>query len=455
MSVKCHSLAIAFASFWVKLKMRLFLRVCAGDTNFKNAVLQIVPGRVSFLVFMVKAHLQAWFGKHTIIPLCAAGLLMSISVGMLLVALPFVVKRLGGSDGAVGVTISLYFTAYLLACMVLSPLLDRFNSKRLVQVGIVGIAVSTLGLFLTLFWARELSRPIWIVNLFSALIGAFTASYWPPIMGWISRGFEGRELSHRLGSYNMSWSTGSWIGPCIGGVLVGINSGLPIIMSCCVASLCFIAVSWSRNPRRDVSHRTNNTTEPEFEFNKNLPQFRWMAHIALVSSYLCVGLVRSQLGLLFKFELGYSESSYGIAVMALAFGNFLVFWVMGRWHGWHYGLWKFFGMQLFLGVSMLLILGFTSRWLLVAAAGIIGIAQAFIYASHLFYNVSGAKSRSGLMALHEFLLSVGLVMGSLIGGYLSDAFGRYMTYWFGLFAVCGAMIFQGIIWGAMRKTVKT
>jgi len=92
---------------------------------------------------------------------------------------------------------------------------------------------------------------------------------------------------------------------------------------------------------------------------------------------------------------------------------------------------------------MLLILGFTSLWVFIAAAGIIGIAEGFIYASHLFYNVSGAKSRNGLMALHEFLLSAGFVIGSLTGGHLSDSFGRYMPYWFGLFAVLGAMILQG------------
>ena len=402
---------------------------------------------------MVKTLLHKWFDKDTIIPLCAAGLLMSVSAGIFIVALPFVVKRLGGNDSAVGVTISLYSTAYLLACMALSPFLDRFNSKRLVQTGSIGITVSTLGLFLTLFWAAKLSRPIWMVNLFSALIGAFTAIYWPPIMGWISRGFEGKELSHRLGSYNMSWSTGNWIGPYIGGVLVGISSGLPIIVSCCVAGLCFIAVSGSRNPKRDAGHTINNPAKPEFEFNENLPRFRLMAHIALVSSYLCVGLVRSQLGLLFKFQLGYSESSYGIAVTVLSLCNFLVFWSVGRWHGWHYGLWKFFGMQMLLVLSMLLILSCTSLWFLAATTGIIGIAQAFIYASHLFHNVSGTKSRSGLMALHEFLLSLGLVIGSLAGGYISDSFGRYMTYCFGLIAVCSAMVLQGIIWVTMKKTI--
>jgi MFS family permease len=402
---------------------------------------------------MTKTHVKAWFGKHTILPLCAAGVLMAVAASIFLIAVPFVVKRLGGSDGTVGVTLSLNFTAYLAACLALSPILDRFNSKRLVQVGIVGVTLSTLGLFLTLLWAKELSRPIWIVNLFSALIGIFSASYWPPMMGWISRGFEGKELSHRLGSYNMSWSTGNWISPYLGGVLVSINSGLPIIVSCCVAASCLAVVSWSRNPRRDVGQTVINTGEPKFEFNKNLPLFQWMARFALVSSFLCVGLVRSQLGLFFKFQLGYSESAYGIAVMAMTLGNFLMFWAMGRWHGWHYGLWKFLGAQLFLSLSMLLILGFTSLWILVAATGIIGIAEAFIYASHLFYNVSGAKSRSGLMALHEFLLSVGLVIGSLAGGYVSDAFGRYMPYWFGLLAVLAAMALQGIIGAVIKKTV--
>jgi hypothetical protein len=89
---------------------------------------------------------------------------------------------------------------------------------------------------------------------------------------------------------------------------------------------------------------------------------------------------------------------------------------------------------------------------LVGAAGIIGVAEAFIYASHLFYNVSGARNRSGLMALHEFLLSAGLVAGSLSGGYISDAFGRYKPYWFGLLMVSGAIMLQGIIGAVVKKT---
>jgi len=146
-----------------------------------------------FVYIMNKLRMKTWFDEHTIVPICTAGLLMSVSSNILLIALPFVVKRLGGSDGTVGMTMSLNYTAYLIACIALFPILDKFNSKRLVQVGAIGIAMSTLGLFATVLWANRLLQPIWIVNLFVILIGVFTASYWPPMMGWISRVLRARN----------------------------------------------------------------------------------------------------------------------------------------------------------------------------------------------------------------------------------------------------------------------
>ena len=88
--------------------------------------------------------------------------------------------------------------------------------------------------------------------------------------------------------------------------------------------------------------------------------------------------------------------------------------------------------------------------MLFAAAGIVGICEAFIYVSHLFYGVSGGKKRSGLMAIHEFLLSIGMVIGSVAGGYISDSFGRYVPYWFGVGAIFFALAVQGAIWWKLK-----
>ena len=59
----------------------------------------------------------------------------------------------------------------------------------------------------------------WMV-LYYACNGAATAFYWPYLMGWVSIGYEGKQLSRRLGLYNISWSLAACLGPFLGGVLV-------------------------------------------------------------------------------------------------------------------------------------------------------------------------------------------------------------------------------------------
>ena len=101
---------------------------------------------------------------------------------------------------------------------------------------------------------------------------------------------------------------------------------------------------------------------------------------------------------------------------------------------------------------MLLIVYCPKLWVLFVAAGIVGICEGFIYVSHLFYGVSGGKKRSGLMALHEFLLSTGFVIGSVGGGFISDSFGRYVPYWLGAGAILIGLIAQSAIWRKLRTS---
>jgi predicted MFS family arabinose efflux permease len=101
-------------------------------------------------------------------------------------------------------------------------------------------------------------------------------------------------------------------------------------------------------------------------------------------------------------------------------------------------------------LAMLLIVYLPRLWILFLAAGIVGICEAFIYVSHLFYGVSGGKKRSGLMAIHEFLLSCGMVVGSVAGGYISDSMGRYMPYWLGAGSLVFGLAVQTAIWKKLK-----
>jgi MFS family permease len=383
--------------------------------------------------------------------LCVAAFVMSVAGGIYLVALPFMIKRLNGTDGDVGVGMALNFGAYLVACLVASTLVDRFNPKRLVQCGAIGILLAYIGATATVLWAQQGTGAIWTLDMFSMLIGVFTAIFWPPMMGWISTGYEKEALSHRLGSYNMSWSTGSWISPYLGGLLVGIGSTWPMAVASVTVLVCFVSIGFARNPQRDnVIMAAQESGSAPYESHPDLVPFQWMARVALVTAFVCMGLLRSQLGLLFKFELGYSEATYGIAITILCGANFAVFTAAGRMHKWHYVRWLFWGAQAVTAAAMLLIVYCPNLWMLFAAAAIVGVCEGFAYISHMFYGISGGKKRSGLMALHEFLLSCGFVIGSVAGGYISDSFGRYVPYWFGAAAVLLGLAVQWAIWRKFR-----
>lgn len=388
-----------------------------------------------------------WFGgDSTLKAVCSAAFLMSVAGGIYLIALPFMIKRLGGTDGDVGLGMALNYGAYLVVCLAAAAIVDRFNAKRLVQWGAIGIMLAYAGAACTARWGAPGPAAIWMLNICSMLAGILTAIFWPPMMGWVSTGFEKEALSHRLGSYNMSWSSGQWISPYLGGLLVGAGSIWPMAAAAVAVLACFVSIRFARNPRRDKVVQTAREQAASLEFHPDLARFRWMARVALVTAFVCLGLMRSQLGLLVKFDLGYSEATYGIAITIFCAANFAVFTAAGRAHRWHYVRSLFWTSQIVMAAAMLLIVYCPVLWAVFVASAVVGVCEGFAYISHMFYGISGGKNRSGLMALHEFLLSSGFVIGSAGGGYISDAFGRRMPYWLGAGAILVGLLAQAAIW---------
>jgi len=232
---------------------------------------------------------------------------------------------------------------------------------------------------------------------------------------------------------------------------VEINSTLPLATCIVMVVLSFLGISFAAKPKRRPEVVEADAVEADTNRGKLLGwRFMWMARIALMSSFVCVGLMRTQLALLFKFSLGFSESSYGLVVMIMCATTFVVFLGMGKTHAWHYVLSGFLLAQGLLALSMLLILKAVGLWTFFLAAGLTGAGMAFLYGSHLYYGISGAQSRTGRMAVHELTLSLGFLTGSIVGGYLSENFGRYMPYRFGVGVMAAGLIAQSMIWFLSR-----
>jgi len=208
----------------------------------------------------------------------------------------------------------------------------------------------------------------------------------------------------------------------------------------------FVGIIFAKTP--NTSSQINGPTPllPDDVIPILLTKFRWMARIALFSACVCVGLARTHLAVLFKFELPFTESDYGAAALIMSISTFAVLLLAGQSHAWHYKLWLFICCQIVTAVSMLLILFTASLALLTLAVGLIGVGESFIYASHIYYGVSGGTRRAGRMAIHEIILALGFAAGGIIGGILSDMYGRYSPYWFGFITVIIGLIIQAIIW---------
>jgi MFS family permease len=375
-----------------------------------------------------------------------------------MVALPFVVKRLGGTDFDVGLGIGLGFGGYMTA-LVASLLgwirLERFNIKRVVQCGTCVIMVIPVLGYLTITAAEKGylgESAIFILIVLATIQGVAAVMFWPRVMSWLSVGHEGRELNRRMGVFNVFWSFSGMLGPYIGGYLVEVNSRLPIIVGIVFSGLSFAVVSFGGKPVKVCAAGANNGDGISMEAMEVLlrRRFMWISRVGLLISFICIGLVRTPLALLFKDNLGFSESNYGTAIMIMSGGVLVVFFAAARTHLWHYVLWIFLVTEGMLLLSMGLILNGERLGVLFAAAGLAGGGQAFLYASHLYYGISGAQNRQRRTMIHETTLCLGMLIGSLAGGYLSENVGPYSPYWFGFFVVAGGLGAQLVIWKLHR-----
>ena len=390
--------------------------------------------------------------------LCGAAFCMAFGQNAWYVGLPFVVKGIGGADMDVAWCAALWTLVYSAMCVLGVRFLDRLAPRRVLHAGAITVGVLfTANLLLVFTLSRGQANPlaIHILMLNSLLHGLFLSAYWPPLMGWVSLGHHGAALSRRLARFNMSWSSGAVLGPFVGGFLVeyswrGWVVGVyALVLGALALILLTRAVprpSAEETAADDAAARSAESVAPDRQ-----RMFLWASRIGLVLSFVFIGVFRMHLPILFKFEFGYTESQYGLAVTFVALTTFASFVVLTRWSSWHYRSWLFLGAQALVAILFVACLVRTPLVAYYGIAILAGVAGAFLYMSHQFYASATAPSRSAAMAAHEGLLGFGFLVGSLGAGALSDHVGRTAPYWAGA-ALVGVIVAAEIAWRLTRRT---
>jgi predicted MFS family arabinose efflux permease len=287
---------------------------------------------------------------------------------------------------------------------------------------------------------------IWIVIAAGMAAGASMSMFWPFLMSWVSEDLEGAALNHRLGTYNAAWSSAAIAGPLIGGILVEKSTLLPVIFAAAGLIICFLFINIATDGSVHKILFGDKGTRPVAgcENMADLIRFRWIARIALFSSWACLGVTRSQFALLFT-DMGFSETWFGVLVTIFGVCNFAVMTAAGRCAFWHFKSTLLLAVQLLLALSLVLIIYGHSRTVFALSFLVMGCGFGFAYSSHLYYGVCGTKKRSVQMVIHETTISIGVIVGSGAGGYFAKNVGLYWPYWFALILMAAGFVLQLIL----------
>ena len=398
---------------------------------------------------------------HGVRPLYGAAFMMAISLSALWTAMPFVVRNIGGTEDHVGYAWAANNFGYLVCLLLAGAALGQHNPKNTTRTAAAITFVSALAMSIVVY--AMLSKGlvgnlalIWIVIAAGTVAGAAMSLFWPFLMSWVSEDFEGSALNRRLGTYNAVWSGAAIVGPLLGGIFVETNTVLPVVFAAGGMVVCFLFLSVAT----DGSVHTSLFGDEDTQFvvgcenRAALMRFRWMARIALFSSWACLGVTRSQFALLFT-DIGFSETWFGIMVTIFGVCNFVILTAAGRCAFWHFKSTLLIAVQVLLLVSLVLIIYGRSLPIFALSFVIMGCGFGFAYSSHLYYGACGTKKRSVQMIIHETTISIGIIVGSGSGGYFAKNIGLYWPYRFALILMAVGFVIQVILLLKGKYKLKT
>jgi MFS family permease len=365
-----------------------------------------------------------------------------------LTALPWQIMNLGGRELAVGAVGMLSLGTYMVFCTLTGSRFGRLGAKRLALT-------ATAGSTLVIGCMPMMPSVGWLLAMIGAK-GMLMSMFWPPIMGWVSAGYNGSALNRRLSIFNLSWSLGAIIGSLLGGVLFSINPWLAFVIPSAACFLAVIALSQTPAETADAAQTPElaEIAQPAADPHQaDLPTFQWIARTGLLLGWIAFGVLRVPIASLLK-EMSLGANLHAVICSEINLIMLVCFLLLGRFTRWHYrfGL-VIIMMMILIGVLAGVGVSKNSAQLLIFIF-LASPVLAFIYSSHLYYSVSGSGHRQGSAALHEILLALGFSIGSFGGGALGHSLGVRSVY----FVVAGvmglALVIQTVIYLRGRRSAK-
>lgn len=321
--------------------------------------------------------------------------------------------RFSLSAQMIGLSAAIYTSTYFICCLALGPLAAHLRPRHSVELSMIGMALSIAVI------VGASSVAVALLALVS--YGIFMSFLWPQIESWIARGKEGRELNRATSSFNVSWSVGSALSPLLTGFLVEGSTVLPLIagIGIFVAVFLLIVISTYLVPgiKAVVSERKN--IEQSGAEDQSTP-LRFLSWAGILTVYASLAVILTIFPLHAMENLPFTERTVGFFLLVRGLSTVVMFVILGKTSWWHFNKPLIIvTLVVFAGVCMFgTLIGSFALYTLFFL--LFGILFALAYSFSIFHGASGSIHRSRRMLIHEILLTIGTVVGSIMGGSIYE-----------------------------------
>ena len=322
--------------------------------------------------------------------------------------LVYYLRECGIDSVGIGLASSIYPTLYFLGCIFMPKFLPSLNGKARILAANIGMAFT--GLVLTFIKNEAL------IMTDLVFYGLFQSLLWTNMETWITGGKEGDELTSRLTLFNFSWSFSVGLATSFSGFVSEYSTRLSIWSGCVFFLISALLVALSGRSYDSKKEKEEIVSE---DHSSPLRFPSWAGVLLVYTGYSLVLTVFPQYAM---DTLGYSESVTGNILLFRGISVTVAFLIMQKARVWQKGVGPILGSQAFFAILTFLMLFLRSVAAFAILFALYGFVFALSYDLSIFHGAEGAKDRHKRMVIHEVLLTLGTIIGSLVGGFVYQYF---------------------------------
>ena len=337
--------------------------------------------------------------------------LVFLGAGLVIPVLPTLKEQMHFSGTTMGMMISIFAIAQLVASPVAGALSDKIGRKKLIAIGMIIFSFSEL-----LFGLAQAKTGFYISR---ALGGVAAAMLMPSVTAYVADMTTIAERPKAMGLVSAAISGGFIIGPGVGGFIAHFGIRVPFYVAAILAFLGFIlTITILKEPERKIESHQEIEKVSFLDILKN-PLFGSLFIIILISSF---GLqaFESIYSIMASINFGFSMSEIALVItvsgiLALFFQLFLFDAIVNK-------IGELGLIQLTFFAIFIAVIAFTKSNLVVALSTfVVFLAFDLFRPAVTTYLSKHAGNRQGAInGLNSAFTSFGNILGPMAAGYMFD-----------------------------------